>query len=144
MQAAAEDIVVSNISAVYRAICVMPDDLTHLLVSNEFTILRRKPGVKMDPYYLWAILGTPGVIAEWLSESTGVGRHRVGWEMLASQRVPLLPESQQREVGDRFRAALERVQQAAELRDQAENLIADLGLDAEAALERLAAAKPPR
>jgi type I restriction enzyme M protein len=144
MQAAAGDVVVSNISAVYRAICVMPDDLTHLLVSNEFTVLRTKAGVEVDPYYLWAILRTPGVIAEWLSESTGVGRHRVGWAMLSNQRVPLLPVSEQRKVGDHFRAALKRDQEAEALRGQAENIIGKLGLDAEAALERLAAAKPPR
>jgi type I restriction enzyme M protein len=34
------DIVVSNISAVYKAICVIPEGMDDLLVSNEFTVLR--------------------------------------------------------------------------------------------------------
>ena len=48
-RARAGDIVVSNISAVYRAICVVSKDLDHLLVSNEFTVMRLKPTVDADP-----------------------------------------------------------------------------------------------
>ncbi len=40
--AKAGDIVVSNISAVYRAICVLPKSAEDLLISKEFTILRPK------------------------------------------------------------------------------------------------------
>ena len=39
------DIVVSNINAVNRATCVIPAGLDGLLASNEFTVLRLKPGV---------------------------------------------------------------------------------------------------
>jgi hypothetical protein len=44
--AEADDIVVSNISAVYRAICVLPKDMEHALVTPEFTVLRIKSDKK--------------------------------------------------------------------------------------------------
>ena len=97
-RARAGDIVVSNISAVYRAICVMPDDLSDLLISNEFTILRPRPGVETDVYYIWSVLRTAGVIAEWLSGASGVGRHRVGWDVLHSQQILLYPYDRQKEI----------------------------------------------
>jgi type I restriction enzyme M protein len=45
-------IVVSHINAVNRAICVIPEGIDDVLVSNEFTVLRVKPGVKVEPLYL--------------------------------------------------------------------------------------------
>ena len=50
------DIVVSNINAVNRATCVIPAGLDGLLASNEFTVLRLKPGVTADPQYIWSVL----------------------------------------------------------------------------------------
>jgi len=71
--AKAGDIVVSNISAVYRAICVLPEWAEGLLVSKEFTILRPNPEAKVDTAYLWAVLRSAAIVAEWLSGATGLG-----------------------------------------------------------------------
>jgi restriction endonuclease S subunit len=138
------DIVVSNISAVYRAICVMPDDLQDLLISSEFTVLRLKDGVQADPYYLWSVLRTAGVIAEWLSGASGVGRHRVNWEVLQHQRVPLYPFHRQKEIGDMYREVHARERETKRLNDEALASLAELDLEGEAARDRLARAKPPR
>ena len=138
------DIVVSNISAVYRAICVMPDDLTHLLVSNEFTVLRPRPGAQADAYYIWSVLRTAGVIAEWLSGASGVGRHRVDWGMLQNQQVPLYPYHQQKEIGDLYRDIHTREQETKRLGEAAAASLADLDLEGEVAKNRLARAKPPK
>jgi type I restriction enzyme M protein len=137
------DIVVSNISAVYRAICVMPKDLD-LLVSNEFTVLRLKSDVEADPLYLWSILRSSAVIAEWMSGSSGVGRHRVGWELLREQRIPMLPLSEQEEIGGLLRMAEERDREIAELRKSAEEALDGLGLEGSEPRERLVRAKPPK
>jgi type I restriction enzyme M protein len=137
------DIVVSNISAVYRAICVMPKDLD-LLVSNEFTVLRLKPGVEADSLYLWSILRSSAVIAEWISGSSGVGRHRVGWELLKEQRIPMLPLPEQEKIGDLLRTAEERDREIAELRKSAEEALDGLGLEGNEPRERLVRAKPPK
>ncbi len=109
------DIVVSNISAVYRAICVMPED-AELLVSNEFTVLRPKKGVEVDTLYLWSVLRSSAVIAEWMSGSSGVGRHRVGWDLLKDQRVPLLPYPEQQKVGKLLREAQKRDAEISQLK----------------------------
>lgn len=138
------DIVVSNISAVYRAICVMPDDLQHLLISSEFTILRMRDDVEADPYYLWSVLRTAGVIAEWLSGASGVGRHRVNWDVLQSQQVPLYPYPRQKEIGDMYREVHARERETKQLNDAALAALAELDLEGETAKDRLARAKPPR
>lgn len=138
------DIVVSNISAVYRAICVMPDDLQHLLISSEFTVLRLKDGAQADPYYLWSVLRTAGVIAEWLSSASGVGRHRVNWDVLQHQQVPLYPYPRQKEIGDMYREVHARERETKRLNDAALASLAELDLEGDAAKDRLARAKPPR
>jgi type I restriction enzyme M protein len=143
--ATAGDIVVSHINAVHGAVGVMPDGMEDVLVSNEFTILRLKPGANADPYYLWSVLRTSGVVAEWLSGASGVGRHRVTWDTLREQRVPLLqPPERQTAIGDLHRQAIVRDDEAKALREEALGYIADLDLEGEAAQDRRARAKPPR
>lgn len=138
------DIVVSNISAVYRAICVIPKGMDDLLVSNEFTVLRLKSGVDADALYLWSVLRSSAVIAQWISGSSGVGRHRVDWPLLRVQRVPLLPPDQQRQIGNLYRTAHEREAEVARLRADAAQALSGLDLEGQAAKERLIRAKPPR
>ena len=138
------DIVVSNINAVHGAICVIPDDLSHLLVSNEFTVLRPRPGADVDAYYIWSVLRTSGVTAEWLSGASGIGRQRVGWDMLQNQQVPLYPYARQREIGNMYRDIRARELETKRLTEAAVASLADLGLEGTAARDRLARAKPPR
>jgi len=144
-QAATNDIIVSNISAVYRAICVLPEDKQTLLVTPEFTVLRVKANrTDIDPMYLWSVLRSPAVIAEWLAHSTGVGRHRVTWDLLKRQRVPLLNESKQREIGDLYRSALDLGIRSRRTLISAAAELAALDLDGDMAKDQLARAKPPR
>jgi len=142
--AKAGDIIVSNISAVYRAICVLPAWAEDLLISREFTILRPKKGSKVDPNYLWAVLRSAAVVAEWLSGATGVGRHRVGWELLADQRIPLMGPLDQKSIGNYYRKAEEHEEKIESLRIAALAALAPLELEGETAVDRLARAKPPK
>lgn len=138
------DIVVSNINAVHRAIGVLQKGMEHLLASSEFTILRVKPGVDADPMYLWSVLRTDAVVAEWLSKASGVGRHRVGWDLLKDQMVPLLPTKEQKSIGDLHREALEYEGRIEELRKTATQALGPLELQGGEARERLITAKPPK
>jgi type I restriction enzyme M protein len=141
--AKAGDIIVSHINAVNRAICVLPDWAEDLLISKEYTILRPKKN-KVDPNYLWAILRSAAVVAEWLSGSTGVGRHRVGWDQLRDQQVPLLSPKEQKAIGDQYRKAEEYEVKVADLRASAITALGPLELEGETAVDRLARAKPPK
>lgn len=138
------DIVVSNINAVNRAICVVPEGMDDLLVSSEYTVLRLKDDSDADPLYLWSVLRSAAVIAEWMSGSSGVGRHRVEWSVLCKQKVPLLTPAKQRKIGDLFREAHKFEAQIAELRKRATAGLRDLDLDGDAARDRLTRAKPPK
>ena len=139
-----EDIVVSNINAVNRATCVIPAGMDGLLVSDEFTVVRLKEGVTADPQYIWAVLRSSAVIAEWLSGASGVGRTRVNWSVLATQTIPLLPDAQQREIGDLYRSVTEHERQIQAVRDDAQSRLAVLDLEGDIARDRLIRAKPPR
>jgi restriction endonuclease S subunit len=116
------------------------------LVTSEFTVLRIKPEKvsEVDPYYLWSILRSPAIIAEWLSSSTGLGRHRVTWDLLRSQKVPLLPMPRQIAIGDLNRKDHTLYQDMIAVRDSAIAGLDPLGLHGEIAKEKLARAKPPR
>ena len=143
-RAKAGDIVVSNINAVNRAICVLPPGMEDLLVSNEFTILRLKEGIDADPQYIWSVLRSSAVVAEWISGSSGVGRHRVDWANLKNQMIPLLSPKKQREIGELYRAADEMAVKMELYRQNATEALAVLELEDELARERLARAKPPK
>lgn len=138
------DIVVSNINAVNRAICVLPPGMEDLLVSNEFTILRLKDGIGADPQYIWSVLRSSAVVAEWISGSSGVGRHRVDWDNLRKQMIPLLSPKKQREIGDLYRAADEMAFKIMRYRQDAAEALSVLELEDELARERLTRAKPPQ
>lgn len=138
------DIVISGLGAVYKAICVLPPGMQDLLVSSEFLILRPKAGLDIDPMYLWSVLRSAAVVAEWLSSAHGLARHRLDWEVLKTQRIPLLPALKQHEIGDLYRTAIEQEAEADRIRDKASAYLSELNLESPAAQDRLVRAKPPR
>lgn len=138
------DIVVSNINAVNGAVCVIPHGMKHLLVSSMFTVLRVKPGVKVDPAYLWIVLRSPGIKAEWLSMATGVGRQPIDWTKIQNQKIPLLPYQRQKKIGDICRSVQEYEQKIAQAKEAANGIVDELDLCPASAQDRLERAKPPR
>ena len=139
-----DDLVVSGIAAVYGAIGVMPQATEDVLISKEYTILRIKPSVKMDPMYLWSVLRTSAIEAEWLSSASGLARHRVDWSILRGQRIPLLPFPEQQEIGRMYRQALSHEAEADQCRAAALRALDELDLECETAKDRLIRAKPPQ
>ncbi len=144
--AKANDIIISNINAVNKAICVMPDGLDSYLISPAFTILRIKPSFIniIDPLYIWSVLRTPAIVAEWLSHTTGFGRHYIDWNLIRKQRVPLLPYNKQQYIGNIFRKLIEYEQEIIIKQKIASDEIASLGLEDIRAKDRLIKAKPPQ
>ena len=138
------DLVVSGMGAVYRAICVVPEACDDLLISHEYTILRIKQGVQADPMYLWFVLRSAAVVAEWLSAAQGLARHRVDWAVLKDQRIPMLSYRKQKAIGDMHREAIARMAEGRQLIEMATQELAPLDLESKPALDRLERAKPPR
>lgn len=140
----ASDIVASNIALALGSVCVMPPDLVHCLTSSEFTIMRLKDA-RFDAWFIWGFLRSSEVRARLLSQSTGLARHRVGWEILQDIPVPLVdPETQQR-LGKRFRESVEAARLAEKTRvATSKEMSGLLDLDNEWAVHRLRAAKPPK
>jgi type I restriction enzyme M protein len=143
-RAQAGDLVVSHINAVNGAVCVLPESAADYLVTTEFTVLRIKAGLDVDPMYLWAVLRSPAVRAEWLCTSSGQGRHRVEWDLLKDQRIPLLSPDRQRAIGDLGRRSYELRDEIESVRERAVESLDDLDLYGDEAMDKLIRAKPPR
>lgn len=139
----ADQIVVSHINAVHGSICVVPEYLNGLVVTNEFTIFRAKPGY--DPRVVWALMRSPEIRSELLVRASGAGRTRVKWRTIADVRVPLPDSILAETVVADLRQAEAELLAAHKLRRNAQARIEDiLMLASERAVATLEAFKPPR
>jgi type I restriction enzyme M protein len=137
------DIVVSNISAHYGAVAVVPDDLDGCVVTKEVMILRAKP--PYDPRIIWVLLQSPEIRADLLLSASGANRTRVNWDGMSKILLPrprldlakkivseiVKAERQEREAAERRRVILAEVE-------------TELLLRTDRALEILQAYKPPK
>lgn len=143
-RAQASDLVASNIALALGSVCVMPPDLLHCLASSEFTIMRLKDA-RFDSWFMWGFLRSSEVRARLLSQSTGLARHRVGWDVLKDIPVPFVDTDTQKRLGKRFKESVETVRLADKTRLATANEMSGLlDLDNEWAVRRLRAAKPPK
>lgn len=143
-RAAENDLVVSNIATVMGAVCVLPKELTHTLISSEFTIMRLKDK-RFTAWFLWGFLRSPEVRARLLSQATGISRHRVSWDFLKDIPVPLVSDELQEDTGYKYSHAVLAVREAEKLRYDADSALnQQLDLNNNWALKRLKAAKPPK
>ncbi|MFE7115374.1 N-6 DNA methylase [Streptomyces sp. NPDC057654] len=139
----AGDVVISHINAVHGAVAVIPDELEGLVATKEYTVCRPRQGY--HPYLIWQMLRTPEARADLLLSSTGMGRTRVDWAIVAQLQLPVptvkISEAAIKAVEDA--RALER--KARELYETAaQTLGSSLNLDNKEARALLAAFKPPR
>lgn len=140
----AGDIVASNIAIGLGSTAVMPKELTHTIVSHEFTIMRVKDK-RCNPWFLWGYLRSPEVRARLMSLSSGTNRQRVNWEQMQSLPVPLVDQKTQNSIGRRYQKAISAVFTAERQRAvTTEFLDKLLDLDNEWARQRLTTAKPPK
>jgi type I restriction enzyme M protein len=138
-----DQIVVSHINAVHGSICVVPDYLDGLVVTNEFTIFEAREGY--DPRVVWALLRSPEIRSELLIRASGVGRTRVKWETIADVVVPLPEAALATAVVTELKKAEEELRAAQQLRRDAQARVeSKLLLDSEKAIATLEAFKPPR
>jgi type I restriction enzyme M protein len=138
------DLAVSNIAITYGSIAVVPKELEYTFVSPEFTLMRITDS-RFDPYFLWGFLRSSEVKARLLSKSTGISRHRAGWEYLKDIPVPLVDSTEQKRLSDLYKEAISSQKNAVEKEHEAtETLNTKLKLDNEWAVQRLKAAKPPK
>lgn len=143
-QAKANDLVSSNIALALGSICVMPPDLVHCIASTEFTIMRVKDP-RFNEWFLWGFLRSSEVRARLLSQSTGLARHRVGWEVLRDIPVPVVDADTQKRLGEMFKESVVVVRTAEKTRAATTRELSGLlNLDNEWAVHRLRAAKPPK
>ena len=143
-RAAEGDIVVSNIAMALGATCVLPQDLSHTLLSSEFTVVRVVDG-RFDPWFLWGFLRSPEVKARLLSVATGISRHRISWDSLKDIPVPVFPKDRQEALAERYSKLASSIREVERNRFETDTeLYEALDLSNAWATQRLTAAKPPK
>jgi len=136
------DIVISNIAASHGSIAVVPPDLDGCAVSNEYTILRCKPGY--DPTVMQLVLRSPEVRADILLTSSGANRTRARWAAVRDIMVPYPAEELIDSVRKLTEKAEESLQAAKAFREQARMTVEQtLSLVSTDADTILAAFRPP-
>lgn len=114
---------------------IVPEDLAHCHVSNEFPQFLSDAD-KLEPFYLYLYMSLPGTLDAVNRASIGsaaVSRNRFKEEDFLSLRIPLPPLAVQRAIVGRWRAAQEAVAAAGERiarveRETQARFLADLGL----------------
>ena len=139
----AGQIVLSNINAVHGSICVVPDYLDGLVVTNKFTVFDVSD--EYDARIVWALLRSPEIRSELLVKASGAGRTRVKWATIADVCVPIPGLDLAQAIIADLRKAEDEILAAQKLRKDAQARIeAALSLATTAAVASLAAFKPPR
>jgi type I restriction enzyme M protein len=137
------NIVVSNISAHYGAVAVVPVSLDGCVVTTEVTILRAKPGY--DPRVVWLLLRSPEIRADLLLSAAGANRTRVEWEGIRQIQMPQPDVDTAHkivaEIVEAERLEAEAIQRRGAILDEVE---AGLSLRTAKAAEILQAFKPPK
>jgi type I restriction enzyme M protein len=138
------DIVTSNIAVSYGSTAVIPKKLEDTIISSEFTIMRIK-NRRFDPMFLWGYFRSPEVRARLLSKSTGISRHRGGWDAIRTIPIPILDEKIQKKIGENYKLFIQKIEEAKNNREKASSVLDDmLHVTNEWAIRRLKTAKPPK
>jgi type I restriction enzyme M protein len=139
----AGNIVVSNISAHYGAIAIIPDELDGCVVTKEISIFRPKPGY--TPHVIWVLLRSQEILADLLLSASGANRTRIDWDGIKQIQVVIPPSKVATNV-DAELTAIEKMERDADRRRSKilSSVDEELQLSSAKAAEILDAYKPPK
>lgn len=137
-------IAVSNIAAILGSTGIVTKESKDALASSEYTILR-VINPKFNPYYVWAFLRSPEARAILMSESSGISRQRIDWEILKTLKIPIPNETISHSIHADLEEADKLELKAREKREEIIKIMQmNFELDNDWASRRLIAAKPPK
>jgi type I restriction enzyme M protein len=137
------DLVFSDYDTFNGAIGFITDEFDGALASGSYTVV--KCFNEHDSLYLWSILRTTEMRADFLTSAIGMGRQTVSWEDIKNVEVPFLPIEERQRISDSIRNAWQQEKLALQRLDTiAAKLHDQFNVESEESKKRFEATKPPR
>jgi type I restriction enzyme M protein len=137
------DIVFSEYNAFHGAIGYITEDFDGALASGSYTVVRCHNN--KDSLYLWSILRTTEIRADFLSSAVGMGRQTISWDNIKNVQVPFLSSEKRKEITEKILNAWKLEKEA---QDSIKNIYSildtEFNVESELSKSRFIAAKPPK
>jgi type I restriction enzyme M protein len=137
------DIVFSEYNAFHGAIGYISEEFDGSLASGSYTVVRCED--KIDSLYLWSILRTTEIRADFLSSAIGMGRQTINWDDIKNVQIPFFSKERRAEVAQKIKDAWDLEKKAQESIDSIKDILhTEFDVESEQSKHRFTAAKPPK
>ena len=137
------DIVFSEYNTYHGAIGYITEEFDGALASSSYTVVRCFNDY--DSLYLWSILRTTEIKADFLTSAIGMGRQTIGWDDIKNIKIPLVPKEEREIMSKKILESWEKEKSA---QDEIDNIFKDLDkkfdVESDSSLRRFLATKPPK
>jgi type I restriction enzyme M protein len=137
------DIVFSEYNAFHGAIGYITEEFDGALASGSYTVVKCYDD--KNSLYLWSILRTIEIRADFLSSAIGMGRQTVSWEHIKNVQIPFLLPEKREQIGIKITNAWKLEKEAQEeIKNIYTLLDTEFNVESELSKTRFLAAKPPK
>jgi type I restriction enzyme M protein len=137
------DIVFSEYNAFHGAIGYITEEFDGALASGSYTVV--KCHNDKNSLYLWSILRTTEICADFLSSAIGMGRQTISWDNIKNVQIPFLSLEKRDEIAKKILNAWKLEKTAQESIKNIYNLLdTEFNVESELSKSRFLAAKPPK
>ncbi len=137
------DLVFSEYNTFHGAIGYITEEFDGALASGSYTVVRCED--ENDVLYLWSILRTTEIRADFLTSAIGMGRQTVKWENVKEVYIPFLPKLDRKKIAEKIIEAWKKEHEAENALKGISNLLhRDFDVESEDSQKRFLAAKPPK
>lgn len=137
------DIVFSEYNTFHGAIGYITDELDGCLASGSYIVVRCN-NIE-DSLYLWSILRTTEIRAEFLTSAVGMGRQTIAWEDIKTVSVPFLSKKRRQDISKQITDAWKTEIAANKSIDSVSDILhQEFNVESKESILRFLGAKPPR
>jgi type I restriction enzyme M protein len=137
------DIVFSDLNAFHGAIGYITEEFDGALASGSYTVV--KCNNTEDSLYLWSILRTTEIRADFLSSAIGMGRQTINWEYMQKVQIPFLPKTERDEIVQKILEAWKMEDKAKKSMEAINDLLnTHFDVESDQSKQRFISTKPPR
>ncbi len=137
------DIVFSEYNTFHGAIGYITEEFDGALASGSYTVV--KCFNDFDSLYLWSILRTTEIRADFLTSAIGMGRQTIDWDDIKNVKIPFLPVSKRNDISNQILSAWEYEKKAATTFEKINSILHNnFEVESEEAKIRFESTKPPR
>lgn len=137
------DIVFSEYNTFHGAIGYISQEFDGCLASGSYTVVRCLN--EEDSLYLWSILRTTEIRADFLTSAIGMGRQTISWDNIKTVKVPFLADKERNDIGKHIKDAWEAERNAQESLDSIKDILhSEFDVESEESKSRFLASKPPK